>query len=166
MRAKYSGKIFVKLYPHMVQECFFDGHMEAFAYYDGVFDKLVYDNLKTAVKKVLVGRDRIEQTTFSSFKAYYNYESVFCNRGKGSEKGGVEGLVGYSRRNFLVPIPKCKSFEEINKLLLDKCIRRDDSTTGTMSYNAILKVFSLIEVIKASIFSTPIFLILNTIRNL
>ena len=70
IRGKYSGKTFVKVYPTMVQECFFNGHIEAFEYFDGVFGEIVYDNLTTAVKKVFKGRNRLEQTSFISFRSY------------------------------------------------------------------------------------------------
>ncbi|BBM86173.1 transposase [Candidatus Uabimicrobium amorphum] len=122
MRAKYSGKIFVKLYPTMAQECFFNGHIEAFAYYGGVFDELVYDNLKAAVQKVLRGRQRIEQQSFISFRSYYCFSPQFCSPAKGNEKGGVEQLVKYARRNFVTPIPECNSLEEINNKLLEQCL--------------------------------------------
>ncbi len=125
MRAKYSGKIFVKLYPTMVQECFFNGHIEAFAYYGGVFDEIVYDNLKSAVQKVLKGRQRIEQQSFISFRSHYCFSPQFCSPAKGNEKGGVESLVKYARRNFLTPIPKCDSLEEINNHLLEQCLAHD-----------------------------------------
>ena len=125
MRSKFSGKVYARLYPVMVQECFFDGHIRAFAYFERVFEKIVYDNLKTAVKQVLKGRERIEQDAFTQFRAHYNYEAVFCSICKGSEKGGVEGCVGYVRRNFLTPIPKAKSLEELNQLLLEKCLSHD-----------------------------------------
>ncbi|MAZ46926.1 MAG: IS21 family transposase [Bdellovibrionota bacterium] len=122
LRSKFSGKIFARLYPAMVQECFFDGHIRAFAYFGGVFNKIVYDNLKTAVKQVLKGRERIEQESFISFRSHYCYDAQFCTIAKGSEKGGVEGAVGYVRRNFLTPIPKCDSLEEANNYLLEKCL--------------------------------------------
>ncbi len=131
MRAKYSGKIFVKLYPVEVQECFFNGHIEGFIYFGGVFKKIIYDNLKTVVQKVLKGRDRIEQGAFISFRSYYCFEAIFCNTNSGNEKGGIEGLVGFARRNFLTPILKGESFEEINDHLIGKCEERDlDRTHG------------------------------------
>ena len=105
MRSRYSGKAFVRAYPWERQEMFFDAHMRAFAYYQGVFRTLVYDNLRTAVKKILRGKNRVEQERFVSFRSYYTYEARFCNPGLGREKGGVEGLVGFARRNFLVPLP-------------------------------------------------------------
>jgi len=131
MRGKYSGKIYVKLYPVMVQECFFNGHIESFAYLDGVPEEIIYDNLKTAVQRVLRGQNRIEQKSFLSFRSYYSYTATYCNTNSGNEKGGVESLVKYARRNYLTPIPKCNSWEEINKKLLEKCFTRDlDKTDG------------------------------------
>ncbi|MCG8605388.1 IS21 family transposase [bacterium] len=124
MRSKYSGRDFVRAYPHARQEAFFDGHIHAFDYFGGVFPKLVYDNLSSAVLQVLKGKKRIEQQSFIAFRSYYTFESCFCNPGKGHEKGGVEGLVGYARRNYLVPLPEVASFEELNERLLRGCLAR------------------------------------------
>lgn len=125
LRSKYSGKIYARLYPVMVQECFFDGHIRAFAFFERVFEKIIYDNLKTAVKQVLKGRERIEQDAFVKFRTHYSYDAQFCSIAKGSEKGGVEGAVGYVRRNFLTPIPKCESLDELNNYLLEKCLTHE-----------------------------------------
>ena len=122
MRSKYSGKIFVRAYLAERQEMFLDGHQHAFQYYGGVFKELVYDNLTTAVKRVLRGRQRIEQEQFRKFRAYYTFQARFCNPGKGNEKGGVEGTVGYVRRNFLVPMPQIPCLEVLNRQLLEKCV--------------------------------------------
>ena len=130
IRSKYSGKIFARLYPAMDQACFFDGHIRAFAYFEGVFSKIVYDNLKSAVKQVLRGRERIEQEALVGFRNHYNYEAQFCSICKGSEKGGVEGCVGYVRRNFLTPLPKVVSLEEVNEQLLEKCLNHDLNVTS------------------------------------
>jgi len=129
MRSKYSGKPFVRVYWRMTQDCFFDGHIKAFMYFGGIFKELIYDNLKTAVKEILKGKSRIEQEAFIKFKAHYAYKAIFCNPAKGSEKGGVEGLVGYARRNFLTPMPEIKSIEELNEELLRKCSLRDEAKT-------------------------------------
>jgi transposase len=137
MRSRYSGKPFVQAYPWERQEMFFDGHQRAFDYYGGVFPVLVYDNLKTAVAQILRGKGRREQERFTSFRTYYSFEARFCNPARGQEKGGVEGLVGYARRNFLVPLPEVHSFEELNALLLERCLQqgsrsiegREDSRT-------------------------------------
>lgn len=122
LRSKFSGKIYARLYPAMAQECFFDGHIRAFAFFEKVFDQIVYDNLKTAVKQVLKGRERVEQNAFVKFRSHYGYDAQFCTICKGSEKGGVEGAVGYVRRNFLTPIPKSANLEELNNILLEKCL--------------------------------------------
>lgn len=122
MRSKYSGKHFVRLYPCERQQVFFDAHVKAFSYFGGVFPVLIYDNLTTAVHKVLKGKKRIEQEGFSKFHAYYNFEPRFCNVAAGHEKGGVEGIVGFSRRNYMVPVPEAQSLEELNETILTECL--------------------------------------------
>ena len=123
MRPKFSGKPFVRAYPCERQQAFFDAHVHAFNFFGGVFPVLVYDNLKSAVEKVLTGRNRIEQDAFRKLRSYYNFEARFCNPGSANEKGGVEGVIGYVRRNFLVPVPVVESFEELNEHLLRSCLK-------------------------------------------
>lgn len=122
MRSKYSGKHFVRAYPVERQQAFIDAHLHGFEFFGGIFPVLIYDNLTTAVRKVLQGRNRLEQESFTNFRAYHNFEARFTNPAAGNEKGGVEGLVGFSRRNYMVPIPKVASFEELNAMLLEQCI--------------------------------------------
>lgn len=129
MRSRFSGKIFVRAYPGERQEMFFDGHIAAFLFFGGVFPVIVYDNLKTAIKVVFRGRRRIEQEKFIQFRAFYTFESRFCNKAAGNEKGGVEGLVKDSRRNFLVPIPSFENFDELNRHLLEQCMLNDSGVT-------------------------------------
>lgn len=126
MRSRYSGKSFVRVYPCEKQQAFFDGHIHAFHFFGGIFRRLVYDNLASAVQKILRGRDRIEQDSFYRFRSYYTYEARFCNAGCGHEKGGTEGLVGYARRNFLVPMPVVDSLVTLNDKLFEDCIRYGD----------------------------------------
>ena len=126
MRSKYSGKHFVRFYACERQQAFLDAHIHAFSFYGGIFPVLIYDNLTTAVRKVLHGKDRIEQEGFSKFKAYYSYEARFCNPDSGHEKGGVEGLVGFARRNYMVPIPEAASLEELNEKILRQCVSHGD----------------------------------------
>jgi transposase len=126
MRSKFSGKHFVRCYPCERQQALFDGHIHAFAFFGGVFPVLIYDNLTTAVQKVLRGKKRILQESYDKFRSYYNFAPRFCNRGQGHEKGGIEGLVGYSRRNYMVPVPEAESLEELNKKLLQDCLSYGD----------------------------------------
>jgi len=122
MRSKYSGKHFVRFYSCERQQAFFNAHIHAFRFFGGVFPVLIYDNLTTAIQKVLRGKNRIEQESFSKFKAYYNFTSRFCNPDSGNEKGGVEGLVGFARRNYMVPVPEASSLEELNEKMLRQCV--------------------------------------------
>lgn len=122
MRSKYSGKHYVRFYPCERQIAFFDAHMRAFSFFGGVFRTVIYDNLTSAVEKVLKGKDRKEQETFRKFHAYYNFTARFCNVDSGHEKGGVEGLVGFARRNYMVPIPRAESLEELNEKVLRSCL--------------------------------------------
>jgi len=126
MRSKYSGKHLVRFYPCERQQAFLDAHIHAFSFYGGVFPVLIYDNLTTAIQKVLRGKDRVEREGFSKFKAYYSFEARFCNPDSGHEKGGVEGLVGFARRNYMVPIPEGASLEELNEKVLRQCLAYGD----------------------------------------
>jgi transposase len=122
MRSKYSGKHFVRFYFCERQQAFFDAHIHAFSFFGGIFPVLIYDNLTTAVNKVLRGRDRIENEGFGKFRAYYSFDARFCNPDSGHEKGGVEGLVGFARRNYMVPVPEAASLEELNEKVLRHCV--------------------------------------------
>lgn len=123
LRPRFSGKHFARAYPCEKQEAFFDAHIHAFDFFGGVFSTIVYDNLTSAVQKVLQGRSRIEQESFRKFRSYYNFAARFCNPGCAHEKGGTEGAIGYIRRNYLVPVPVVDSFEELNGKLLEACLR-------------------------------------------
>ncbi len=126
MRLCYSRKIFVMAFPSQRQEAFFAGHVAAFHHFGGVPQRLIYDNLKTAVKRILEGRSRQEQESFVAFRSHYLFESRYCTPNQGHEKGGVEHGVGYARRNFLTPIPEAESFAQLNACLRAAC-ERDDS---------------------------------------
>jgi len=122
MRSKGSRKHFVHCFPCERQQALFEGHVRGFNFFEGIFPVLIYDNMTTAVQKVFQGRDRRLQENFIKFKSYYNFTPRFCNLGQGHEKGGVEGLVGYARRNYMVPVPIVGSLEELNDNLLEACI--------------------------------------------
>jgi transposase len=128
VRSKSSGKPFVRLYRCERQQALFDALMRSFFFFGGVFRILIFDNLKTAVVRILRGKQREEQESFRCFRAYYNFEARYCNPASGNEKGGVEGLVGFVRRNFLVPMPKAATLEELNEKLLAQCLSYGDHT--------------------------------------
>ena len=125
MRVNYSRRTFVRAYPRQNQESFLEAHVQAFHFFGGVPQRLSYDNLKTAVLRILQGHKREEQRAFTVFRSHYLFESHFCTPGEGHEKGGVEHAVGYGRRNFMVPLPKVTSFEELNNHLLAACQAED-----------------------------------------
>lgn len=121
MRLCHSIAPFVIAYPTEREESFLEAHVKGFEFFGGVSHDLIYDNLRTAVKEGW-GKTAREQDKFSAFRAHYAYQALFCNPGEGHEKGLVENLVGYSRRNFFVPIPKVSSFEELNEILKKRCL--------------------------------------------
>lgn len=126
MRLCYSKKPFVYAFPFEKQEAFLEGHKRAFEFFGGVPHTLIWDNLKTAVKKILKGKNRIEQESFIALRSHYLFDSRFTNPGKAHEKGLIENLVGYVRRNFLVPLPEVEDFNELNKVLLKGCQKEDE----------------------------------------
>jgi transposase len=136
MRLCYSRRVFVMAFPAQKQEAFFEGHVQAFHFFQGIPARITYDNLKTAVLRVLQGRNRQEQQAFIVFRSHYLFESNFCTPGEGHEKGGVEHSVGFERRNFLVPLPNVASFDELNAHLLS-CGLADDQRQVTGQPTAI-----------------------------
>jgi len=119
MRSMASGGAFHRAYPHASQQAFLEAHELAFHYFGGVFATLRYDNLSSAVKKILRGHQREETERFIAFRSHWGFLSEFCNPGRGNEKGGVEGEGGYFRRNHLVPVPKARNLEELNRQILE-----------------------------------------------
>ena len=122
MRAMHSGAAFHMAFPHATQQAFLEAHEAAFAYFGGVFHQLRYDNLGSAVKKILRGYQREETERFTAFRSHWGFASEFCNPARGNEKGGVEGEVGYYRRNHLVPVPVVPDWMALNQLLLGACV--------------------------------------------
>jgi len=125
LRLCYSRKIFVMAFPSQKQECFYAGHVAAFEYLGGVPRRLSYDNLTTAIKRVLQGRNRQQQVRFILFRSSYLFESHFCTPGAGHEKGRVEDGVGYARRNFMTPLLQADNFDELNAQLRRRCEQDD-----------------------------------------
>jgi transposase len=120
----HSDACFVVAYPAETKEAFCDGHVRAFGFFGGVPQSILYDNTKIAVARILGDGTRQRTQVFSELQSHYLFEDRFGRPGKGNDKGKVEGLVGYARRNFLVPIPVFDSFAALNAHLEACCRRR------------------------------------------
>jgi hypothetical protein len=114
MDLPHSDDCYVVAFPAETTEAFLEGHVRAFAYFGAVPTRILYDNTKIAVAKILGGAERQRTRAFSELQSYYLFADKFGRPAKGSDKGKVEGLVGYARRNFMVPIPHVSSWEELN----------------------------------------------------
>ena len=126
MRSMASGAAFHRAYLHATQQAFLEAHEHAFAYFGGVFRLLRYDNLASAVRKILRGHRREETVRFVAFRSHWRFTAEFCTPGEGHEKGGVEGEGGYFRRNHLVPVPGVADLDALNAFLLAGC-RADEA---------------------------------------
>jgi transposase len=124
MRSCFSGACFVQAHLRETQQAFLEGHVAALEFFEGAFGVVRYDNLSSAVAKVLKGRRRLETDRFVALRSHYLYESRFTRVGKqeAHEKGGVEGDVGRFRRAYLVPVPEVASLAELNELIAAACI--------------------------------------------
>jgi transposase len=126
MRSMASGAAFHRAYPRATQQAFLEAHELGFQYLGGAFRRLRYDNLRSAVKKILRGFRREETARFVAFRSHWQFEASFCTPGEGHEKGGVEGEVGTFRRNHFVPVPAARDLEDLNAMLLVGC-RADEA---------------------------------------
>src|SRR5581483_432140 len=124
MRSMASGAAFHRAYLHATQQAFLEAHEHAFHYFGGVFRRLRYDNLGSAVQKILRGHQREETARFVAFRSHWRFAAEFCTPGEGHEKGGVEGEVGFFRRNHWVPVPQARDLADLNAQVLTAC--RDD----------------------------------------
>ena len=112
--------------PAETTEAFLDGHVSAFAFLGGIPQSILYDNTRLAVAKILGDGKRQRTRAFTELQCHYLFDDRFVRPGKGNDKGKVEGLVGYTRRNFLVPIPSFESFDALNVYLEQCCLERMD----------------------------------------
>ena len=116
-----SNKGYTQIFPSQNQECLLEGMKRIFEHIGGVPPRIRFDNMTTAVAQVLEGHERILTDGFRRFMLHYRFQAEFCNPASGNEKGNVENKVGYSRRNFLVPVPTICSFDEFNDRLWALC---------------------------------------------
>lgn len=121
MTLPYSDAFLVSAYPRECTETFQAGHVAAFEYFGGVPTKTAYDNTSIAVSKIIGPNERALTREFLRLESHYLFTHRFCRVARGNEKGHVENLVGYSRRNFLVPVPSFGSFGELNADLARRC---------------------------------------------
>ena len=133
----HSDGCFVKAYPAETSEAFCDGHVAAFAFFAGVPRSLLYDNTRLAVARILGDGTRQRTRIFAELQSHYLFADRFGRPGKGNDKGKVENLVGFIRRNFMVPLPRFASFAAFNAELEARCrarlgarLRRHAETIG------------------------------------
>ncbi|NUS35276.1 MAG: IS21 family transposase [Pseudarthrobacter sp.] len=129
-RLSHSGKAIHRIYPTQAQEAFLEGHVEAFNEIGGVPVKHIrYDNLTSAVRSVVFGqgRNRLENDRWVLFRSFYGFDAFYCQPGIAGahEKGGVEGEVGWFRRNRLTPMPVTRSLEELNDRIRSREVEDD-----------------------------------------
>jgi transposase len=122
VRLCHSRMPFVRAYPRETQEMVFDAHDRAFAFFGGACARGIYDNMKTAVDTIFVGKDRAYNRRFQQMCGHYLVEPVACTPASGWEKGQVENQVGVIRRRLFVPRPRFKSYAELNAWLEDRCV--------------------------------------------
>jgi len=128
MTLPYSDALYMQAFPRECTESFQEGHKRAFEFFGGVPTRISYDNSKIAVAKITGKRDREPTREFLRLQSHYLYESHFCLVRRANEKGHVENLVGYTRRNFLVPVPKVETLAELNEELDRRCTADLDRT--------------------------------------
>jgi len=124
LRLRASGVSFAWASLHERIEAFLEGHVRAFTWLGGIPAKMVYDNLSSAVRKILDNHERDLQDRFVTLRSHYLFESIFCNPAAGWEKGDIENLVGTVRRNALTPVPKVETIDQLNAHLLAWCERQ------------------------------------------
>lgn len=124
MDLPHSDGCFVKAYPAETAEAFCDGHVAAFDFFGGVPQSILYDNTRLAVAKIVKGGRRLRSRMFAELQSHYLFDDRFGRPGKGNDKGKVEGLVGYVRRNHMTPLPVAASYDALNAGFLDACTKR------------------------------------------
>jgi transposase len=122
VRLCHSRMFFVRAYPRETQEMVFDAHDRAFAFFKGACTRGIYDNMKTAVETILVGKDRQYNRRFLQMCAHHLIDPVACTPASGWEKGQVENQVGLVRERFFTPRLRFKTYDELNAWLADKCV--------------------------------------------
>ena len=124
MTLPHSDACFVAAYPAVATEAWLDGHNRAFVFFGGVPQSILYDNDKCLVSRILSDGTRQRTRAFSGLQSHYLFEDRYGRPGKGNDKGNVEGVVGYARRNFMTPLPRFASWDAFNGHLEEQCRNR------------------------------------------
>src|ERR1700716_4144983 len=122
VRLCHSRMLFVRAYPRETQEMVFDAHDRAFVLFKGTCVRGIYDNMKTAVETIFVGKGRLYNRRFMQMCSHYLVDPVACTPASGWEKGQVENQVGLVRERFFSPRLRVKNYDELNAWLLDQCV--------------------------------------------
>src|SRR3954462_15940263 len=133
MRSMGSGDAFHRAYTNATQQAFLEGHEHCFGYFVGVFRTMGYENLSSAVKKILRGRQREETTRVIAFRPHWGFQSEYCIPASGNEKGGVEGEVGRYRRNWLGAVPEGADAAAVDQRITAGCVASRSRTIGGRS---------------------------------
>jgi len=120
----HSDACYIRAYPAANTEAWLDGHVHAFAFFGTIPQSILYDNDRCLVAKIMPGGTRKRTQRFSAMLSHYVIDDRYGRPGKGNDKGKVEGLVGYARRNFMVPMPRFASWEAFNDYLEEQCLKR------------------------------------------
>ena len=122
VRLCHSRMMFCRAYPRETQEMVFDAHERAFAFFRGACTRGIYDNMKTAVETIFIGKDRQYNRRFLQMCSHHLVDPVACTPASGWEKGQVENQVGLVRERFFTPRLRVKTYDELNAWLTDKCV--------------------------------------------
>jgi len=133
LRSMASGAAFHCAFSNATQQAFLEAHELAFAWFGGVFHRLRFDNLSSAVKKILRGQQREETSRFIAFRSHWRFAAEFCTPGEGHEKGGIESEAGYFRRNHWVPVPQAVDLVDLNRQLAVACRQDEQRIIGGRS---------------------------------
>ena len=120
-RLAHSRQPFVIAYPRETQEMVMDAHVQAFAFFGGAPQKMIYDNLKTVVDAIFAGKSRRFNSRHLALANHYLFEPVACTPASGWEKGQVENQVGNIREWLFTPTPRFTDFAALNVWLAQRC---------------------------------------------
>jgi transposase len=121
MSLPYSGAFFVQVFERICTEVFWEAHVRAFEFFQGVPTRISYDNESVFVSKIIGAHDREMTTGFLQLKSHYLFDAHFCRVRRPNEKGVVERMIRYARQNFMVPVPQVDSLEQFNEVLFEDC---------------------------------------------